>query len=45
MGATLWLQVVGLLVLSNLFMTLAWYGHLRHFLRGRSTSSSVPDGP
>jgi uncharacterized protein (DUF486 family) len=31
MGATLWLQVVGLLVLSNLFMTFAWYGHLRHF--------------
>jgi uncharacterized protein (DUF486 family) len=27
MGATLWLQVVGLLVLSNLFMTFAWYGH------------------
>ena len=31
MGATLWLQVLGLLVLSNLFMTFAWYGHLRHF--------------
>ena len=31
MGATVWLQVVGLLVLSNLFMTFAWYGHLRHF--------------
>ena len=25
------LQVFGLLVLSNLFMTFAWYGHLRHF--------------
>ena len=24
------LQVFGLLVLSNLFMTFAWYGHLRH---------------
>ena len=23
------LQTVGLLVLSNLFMTLAWYGHLK----------------
>ncbi len=31
MGSTVWLQVVGLLVLSNLFMTFAWYGHLRHF--------------
>ena len=31
MGATEWLQVVGLLLLSNLFMTFAWYGHLRHF--------------
>ena len=25
----LW-QTIGLLVLSNLFMTFAWYGHLRH---------------
>ena len=25
------LQVSGMLVLSNLFMTFAWYGHLRHF--------------
>ncbi|MCA9541787.1 MAG: DMT family protein [Myxococcales bacterium] len=25
-----WLQTVGLLVASNLFMTFAWYGHLRH---------------
>lgn len=24
------LQTVGLLVASNLFMTLAWYGHLKH---------------
>jgi len=25
----LW-QTIGLLILSNLFMTFAWYGHLRH---------------
>ncbi|AEN72435.1 protein of unknown function DUF486 [Rhodothermus marinus SG0.5JP17-172] len=25
----LW-QTIGLLMLSNLFMTFAWYGHLRH---------------
>ena len=31
MSATLVLQVVGLLVLSNLFMTYAWYGHRRQF--------------
>jgi len=24
------LQTVGLLILSNIFMTFAWYGHLRH---------------
>ncbi len=24
-----WLKAAGLLVLSNLFMTAAWYGHLR----------------
>ena len=24
------LQAFGLLVLSNLFMTFAWYGHLKH---------------
>ena len=24
------LQTTGLLVLSNIFMTFAWYGHLRH---------------
>jgi uncharacterized protein (DUF486 family) len=23
-------QTVGLLIISNLFMTFAWYGHLRH---------------
>jgi uncharacterized protein (DUF486 family) len=30
----LWLQTFGLLVLSNLFMTFAWYGHL-HLLASR----------
>ena len=25
----LWLQTFGLLALSNLFMTYAWYGHLK----------------
>ena len=29
------LQTAGLLVLSNVFMTFAWYGHLRH-LNSRS---------
>src|SRR4029079_6571026 len=24
------LQTIGLLVASNVFMTIAWYGHLRH---------------
>ena len=24
------LQFVGLLVVSNIFMTIAWYGHLNH---------------
>lgn len=24
-----WLQTAGLLALSNMFMTIAWYGHLR----------------
>ncbi len=24
-----WLQTVGLLVMSNVFMTFAWYGHLK----------------
>jgi uncharacterized protein (DUF486 family) len=27
---TITLQTVGLLVASNLFMTFAWYGHLKH---------------
>jgi uncharacterized protein len=31
----LWLQTFGLLALSNLFMTYAWYGHLKT-LGGRS---------
>jgi uncharacterized protein (DUF486 family) len=26
----LWLKTFGLLTLSNLFMTYAWYGHLKH---------------
>jgi uncharacterized protein (DUF486 family) len=30
LGAQLPLSTVGLLVLSNLFMTFAWYGHLKH---------------
>lgn len=25
-----WLQTAGLLVASNVFMTFAWYGHLKH---------------
>lgn len=25
-----WLQTTGLLVASNVFMTFAWYGHLKH---------------
>ena len=28
-------QTIGLLILSNIFMTFAWYGHLRH-LSGRA---------
>lgn len=28
-GLPIWLQTVSLLVLSNVFMTFAWYGHLR----------------
>ena len=27
--STIW-QTVGLLILSNIFMTFAWYGHLKH---------------
>ncbi len=30
MGLPVWLQTAGLLVLSNLFMTVAWYGHLKN---------------
>ena len=26
----IWLQTSGLLVLSNIFMTVAWYGHLKN---------------
>ncbi len=26
----MWLATLGLLTLSNIFMTFAWYGHLRH---------------
>lgn len=26
----IWLQTTGLLVASNIFMTFAWYGHLKH---------------
>lgn len=26
----IWLQTAGLLVLSNVFMTFAWYGHLKN---------------
>jgi uncharacterized protein (DUF486 family) len=26
----IWLQTAGLLVASNIFMTFAWYGHLKH---------------
>ncbi|KAF7599294.1 MAG: hypothetical protein CGU28_06105 [Candidatus Dactylopiibacterium carminicum] len=25
-----WLQTTGLLIASNVFMTFAWYGHLKH---------------
>jgi uncharacterized protein len=25
----IWLQTAGLLVFSNIFMTFAWYGHLK----------------
>ncbi|NSL57041.1 DMT family protein [Uliginosibacterium aquaticum] len=26
----IWMQTAGLLVASNVFMTFAWYGHLKH---------------
>lgn len=29
MGLPVWFQTAGLLVLSNIFMTFAWYGHLK----------------
>ena len=29
MNLPVWLQTTGLLVLSNIFMTFAWYGHLK----------------
>jgi uncharacterized protein (DUF486 family) len=29
-GLPIWLQTAGLLVLSNVFMTVAWYGHLKN---------------
>ena len=29
MGLPIWFQTAGLLVLSNIFMTFAWYGHLK----------------
>jgi len=30
MGLPIWFQTAGLLVLSNIFMTFAWYGHLKN---------------
>ncbi|MGC4234436.1 MAG: DMT family protein [Niabella sp.] len=35
------LSTVGLLLLSNSFMTLAWYGHLKFFGKG-STQAAIP---
>ncbi|RXK85310.1 DMT family protein [Filimonas effusa] len=35
-----YLSTVGLLILSNAFMTLAWYGHLKFF--GKNGHSSTP---
>ncbi|MFY8160728.1 MAG: DMT family protein [Candidatus Kapaibacteriota bacterium] len=29
------IQTIGLLVISNLFMTFAWYGHLKHYKDGK----------
>jgi len=29
MNLPVWAQTAGLLVLSNIFMTFAWYGHLK----------------
>lgn len=30
MTLPIWMQTAGLLVLSNVFMTIAWYGHLKN---------------
>jgi len=30
MALPIWFQTAGLLVLSNIFMTFAWYGHLKN---------------
>jgi uncharacterized protein (DUF486 family) len=35
------LSTIGLLVLSNAFMTMAWYGHLRFFGKGSSWQPSL----
>ncbi|MGI8952061.1 MAG: DMT family protein [Chitinophagaceae bacterium] len=32
------LSTIGLLFLSNTFMTFAWYGHLKYFGKGTTTS-------
>jgi uncharacterized protein (DUF486 family) len=29
------LKTIGLLLLSNIFMTYAWYGHLKHWPENR----------
>jgi uncharacterized protein len=29
-GLPIWMQTAGLLILSNIFMTFAWYGHLKN---------------
>ena len=34
------LYTIGLLLLSNVFMTLAWYGHLKFFGKGTNHSST-----
>jgi uncharacterized protein (DUF486 family) len=35
------LSTIGLLILSNAFMTMAWYGHLRFFGKGSSWQPSL----
>ena len=35
------LQIIGLLFLSNAFMTFAWYGHLRYFAKSAEYSSPL----